>query len=255
MSELNGFRFSVSGCKEETCDGYVKMNHGQQYSLRLHNSHKGPFGCQPADVDIYIDGKFIGTYRLRYGQTMYLERSANDSGRFTAYKANSWEGNRAELCEFDSETGVIKAVFRPGKVKEVYRAPIVINNFYEQPISPFNITTSDHTDYDPFSNHVSLSYNCCHDGGYSGIKSASLTRSRCVSKSCAIPQSESLSVAGTGLSGHSDQNFVTVDDLEHNEPATTIYLRLIVSENEYIPKPLPEKRVVYSTNCPRPLRR
>ena len=44
---------------EETQEGYVLLNHGQRYSLRIANE-----GSMRCDVELIIDGNHVGTFRL-----------------------------------------------------------------------------------------------------------------------------------------------------------------------------------------------
>ena len=93
MVTLNGFSVSISEAQEETSENYIVLRHGQTFSLRLHNGHKENGKCIPADAEIYVQGKYCGTFRVAAGQTVWLERPLNDSGKFTAYRNNTYEAD------------------------------------------------------------------------------------------------------------------------------------------------------------------
>jgi hypothetical protein len=241
MSSLNGFLVQVPECLEETCDNYIVMRHGQQYSLKLSNHHKDDGSCKPCDADVYIDGKFMGSWRIPYGQNIVLERSMNNSGRFTAYRKDSVEAKQAEIDSNSSDMGLIKVVFRPG-TKKMQVSRVVINTprpyspWWIEPYSPWN---------QPF--YISTSDNTCRSDVSSSIVSYN------VGDNSLIHSCKNLVGGGTGLSGKSDQRFNEVEELDYNEAATTIYLRLAFRDGEA--RPLAEVgRRVYSTAIPRPLR-
>lgn len=249
MSSLNGFLVQVPECLEETCDNYVVMQHGQQYSLKLSNHHKDGGYCKPCDADVYCDGKFLGSFRIPYGQTILLERPANDSGRLTAYRKDSAEAKQAGLDSNSSELGLIKVVFRPGtkKIRVTINYPYVPLPFVEPwPYTPrtpcdpwfqpfWNITTDSNTSSYSCSTTSNASYNSGNE------PQGSLTISR------------GLSGGGTGLSGESNQRFSEVEELYYDETCTTIFLRLAFRDEE--PRPLEKvERKVYSTAVPRLLR-
>jgi len=265
MSTLNGFSLTVVGAYEETSDGYTKISHGKQYSLRLHNAHRGSNGCVPADVEVFIDGKSVGTFRINYGQTIYLERSVNDNGMFTAFKADSSEGKAVGLDANDDNCGLIKAVFRPGKVRE---HPVTINYTYTTypwgtggtpPCKPYEPIAYGVNIYDTINTSQSH-HNELGDylnGSYcKGSTIASNTTNSAMLHNTLTTNTANcccnLEAAGTGLTGQSSQSFTDIKSLEYQEPATTIMLRLAIAGSE--PRPLQPVKKVYTTNYPRKLR-
>lgn len=188
--ELNGFRVSILGSQEETSDGYVTMQHNQQYSIQLFNHHKGNGCAKPCDAEVYVDEKYCGTFRVSHGQYVVIEHPIHDKGRFTAYRPDTWEGSVSGVDRMGSERGLIKVVFKPGSKKAVM--PVV------------NCTV----------------YNSC--GGLNGYYNTTSCSSE--------PVMRRLSSMGTGLSGSSSQNFYNVDELNYDEAPTTIYLRLAFRE-------------------------
>ncbi len=234
MAQGNGFRVSIPEALNEDSLGYVTMRHGQQFTLNLHNGHKFGWTPRAADAEVYIQGKHMGTFRLSAGQTLRLERPVNDTGCFTAFKRDTVEAHRAGINADSDDAGLIKVVFRPGVKKSAVR------------YSPAWIPHS-REDGDIFENACSNYYS---DGGT--IENCSFT-STLDTKSCCAPSSENLVSGGVGLSGYSNQDFVTVDDLIYDEGTTTVYLRLAFREDE--PRPLtPVYRPSRHTNYPRPLR-
>jgi hypothetical protein len=251
MANLNGFSVQIPEAREETSEGYCKLLHGEQYRLRLHNGHKGPDGCVPADAEVYIDGKHVGTFRISYGQTMYLERSVNDQGRFTAYLARSSEGRSIGLDASDDNCGLIKVIFRPGKQKVMVYNSVCYNNiwYYSPPVPKTPVDIFDNSYRMTYSDNTTNNCLMGFDDNISSPRSCSIDNNLKFSR-----HNKKLAPAGTGLSGHSDQNFYDVEELDYNEQSTTIMLRLAISEDEPRPITCIEKKVyTQSTKYPRKL--
>ena len=216
---LNGFSVSVPESQEETSDGYVVLRHNQNFSIRLHNGHKFNGSCKPADAEVYVQGKHVGTFRVPYGQTVIIERSVDDNGKFTAYRNGTYEAQLAEIDAGDPNNGLIKVIWKPGYK---YRPPVnyVSNNIN---INWEDLTSNHYLDSGTVTNYASHSTRkCCLSGG------------------------------GVGLSGHSNQSFSEVDSLIYDEPETTIFLRIAFRDEI---RSIKQKRhKVYSTRVPRPLR-
>lgn len=214
MANLNGFRVSVPQALSETSEGHVRLHHGQHFTVQLHNGHRNYNGSMPCDAEIILNGKSVGTFRISAGQTITIERPSNDTGAFTAYNEDSNEAASIGIDRNSQSLGLIEVKFRPGNHRR--RAEVVIPawNSYETP----NIT---------------------YRGGSSCY---------CATRSCnATPKG-----MGIGLSGHSNQGFTTVDDLEYTEATTSIFLRLVSSSEPRYDSPRPITPV-YSTGVPRKL--
>lgn len=232
MATLNGFSVTIPESYSETSEGHVGLRHGQNFKVRLHNGHRGPYGSVPCDATIILNGKDVGTFRVNAGQTTIIERPANDTGKFTAYQEDSYEAASIGIDRNSNELGLIEVVFRPGNQKFHWTPPAV------------SVTYNN-----PYNNPGWSHYTHYYDGGpstnepvYRGISS------ECCAKSCSFDEPVGM---GIGLSGKSDQNFHEVEDLDYNEPATRIYLRLVKESFERSgPRPL---RSVYSTDIPRKL--
>lgn len=225
MATLNGFSVTIPESYSETSEGHVGLRHGQNFKVRLHNGHRGPYGSVPCDATIILNGKDVGTFRVKAGQTTIIERPANDTGKFTAYQEDSYEAASIGIDRNSNELGLIEVVFRPGSQKIRWTPPAVFVTYNS----------------DNLYSHYS------YDGGPSTGQPTYLGIS-CCAKSCSFDEPAGM---GIGLSGHSNQNFHEVEDLDYNEPATKIYLRLVKESFERSgPRPL---RSVYSTDVPRKL--
>lgn len=185
---LNDFSVRIPEGKEVS-GGYVEMLHGTTYRLVLRNSRN--VSC---DARVEIDGKHVGTWRIRGIQSITLERPAHDDGQFTFYKLGTRDGDAVELNGHNPSLGLIKVTFTPEKQKTPQRNEVV------------------------------------YRGG--------------VAKGLGT-----LSAGGTGLSGHSNQQFVDAEylDLDYSQQ-TVIHLRLVCNDSG--PRPLTR----YSTPVPPPVR-
>ena len=227
---LNGFRVSVPESQEETSDGYVVLRHNQNFSIRLHNSHKFNGSCKPADAEVYVQGKHVGTFRVPYGQTIIIERSVDDNGKFTAYRNGTYEAQLAEIDAGDPNNGLIKVVWKPGYK---YSRRTIYDDIINDNIS---ISWSGLGTTDVNSTHYLDSGTCTN----------------CCTDTIGCSTTRGLSGGGVGLSGHSDQTFSEVDSLTYDEPETTIFLRIAFRDEI---RSIKQKRhKVYSTRVPRPLK-
>jgi hypothetical protein len=250
---MNGFSVEIPECIEEDCNGYITMKHGANFTIKLNNHHKYGGHGKPCDADVYVDGKNVGTFRLTYGETIRLEHPVYDNGRFTAYKRGTIEACQAGINANSDDAGLIKVIFRPG---EVSYSCCWVKTEYDWP-NAFDInyrsTGIDPNEHDP----VNINSNHYYDGGYAtnnstfscNAEKSIISTSRAYN--CSVPSSKLVS-GGVGLSGHSDQNFNSVDSLNYDEPPTTISIRLAFRECDCEPRPLYTR--VYSTSVPRPLR-
>jgi len=199
---LNQFSVRVPEGHEKM-SGYVEMEHGKKYTLVLRND------CDiRCDAGISIDGKAVGTFRLGAHGNIRLERKPDDEGCFTFYQLGSDEAERAELGKVSaSDLGLIRVVFTP---EQQYHYVPYIPWIESWGGNTCDITPNTTTIYDTSAVTGDLSY-------------ASVTID------CA---------GGTGLSGHSDQSFISVDDmcLDYSRQ-TTIHLRLVANRDDG-PRPL-----------------
>lgn len=208
---LNQYSVRVVG-GNEIAGGYVEMAHEQTYELSLRNSRN-----TRCDARVEIDGKHVGTWRVPAHQSITLERPAHDQGQFTFYKLGSYEGQQAGLDEGNPNLGLVKVTFTPEKAVTSFSVTYTPEEPYPLPEPKWrgetNVTYTD-------TNTGSISY-------------------------AAAPQAKGLSSGGTGLSGHSHQQFGQAAwmNLDYSQ-STTIHLRLVCKENG--PRPLTS----YSTPVP-----
>jgi len=252
MSSLNGFSVNVPQAQEETSDGYIVLKHGQNFSLRLHNGHKYCGGNKPADAEVWIQGKLIGTFRVPANQTIEIEHPVSDSGKFTAYKNGSSEARQIGIDPDSNENGLIKVIWKPGnqKVNQVHVTwnswSLDCPSYLQRKITVFDNSYNDDRYYKTTTSDRSCNLNTIYDtGGYA--KSYC-----CMTTSCS--KNNDLVGGGVGLSGHSHQAFSEIEQLDYNEPETTIFLRIAFRDD--VPRSITTTSVykVQSTNVPRRLR-
>ena len=234
---LNQFSVRVPEGTEKT-SGYVEIEHSKQYTIVLRNSHSAR-----CNAEVSIDGKDICTFRIAANSTMRLERKPDDDGRFTFYRLGSNEGQKADLENIAvSDLGLLKVVFTPETM------PVTTYTYYPNPIwiEPYHpvwvqpdpyLTHSGTITYG--QNSASTTYTANPHGGVACINVAS-----CAVSDCAP--------GGTGLSGHSGQGLIDVDDmcLDYSQQ-TTIHLRLIEASRNDGPRPL--RPVMNSSPIPPPV--
>lgn len=192
--------FSVlvpEGTERET--GHVALEHGRQYTVRL-MSHDN----RQCDAEVTIDGKDIGTFRLHGYGSMTLERMPSDNGRFTFYTSGTSDASAAGDANIGTQDkGLVQVKFIPEKAKEwVWRK----GGPGGRSVRPMGMA-------EPYKE----TWNA---GGSVGTSySTGITRS-----------TEELTAGITGLSGHSDQQFVDVGGIIREESdAVQISLRLVAS--------------------------
>lgn len=247
MATLNGFRVTVPEAREENSEGHVVLKHGQNFRLALHNGHKYEGRCIPADVEVYVQGEYVGTYRIPAGQTVTLEHPLHDSGKFTAYRNDSSEARQIRLDPNSADNGLIKVVWKPGNYKiQQWISPVTIT---WQKLR-YNVPENDNywDNYYDDGHQYTITYDYNTTG--CTTRSASCLSS---STSCCASNSGNLVGGGVGLSGHSNQHFTETDALDYVEGETTIYLRIAFREEDNTPRPIKPVYKVHSTNVPRRL--
>jgi len=268
---LNDFSVKINGKNERS--GYVEMNHGETYTIVLRNN--SDVRC---DANVEIDGKDVGSFRVDSRQNLYLERSANEAKLFTFYKLGSSEAEKVGLGKVEKcEMGLIKVTFKPEKVrvKEVIKEVHHYHDWYKPwPTYPTWTTTfsaeNTRSSYKKCLNEDANTACYDYEDGTLGMSDClseeKMSRGRSVTRSagietvqCSAPRSQYFCASvdydepragGTGMSGHSNQRFVTVADLDYDtERITEIFLRLIpVKAQRSDPTEL--KPVVKSTPIP-----
>ena len=216
---LNDFSARVPEGKELP-GGYVELEHDTQYTLNLRNNRN-----VRSRAEVYVDGKHVGTFRLKAHGTLRLERPAHDDGKFTFYRLGTSEASDAGLLD-GPDIGLIRVVFTP---------ELVQTWTYNSPWYPYNPWTPWKPPWRPQPYWTDWTGN----SGITQTMNVSQTR-----QACSAPTN--MKSGGTGLSGQSDQSFVTVPDLNlDTAQQTTIHLRLVCKGDDG-PRPL----TAFSTPVP-----
>lgn len=217
----------------ETDDGYVKLDHGKNYTITLENFYLD----RSADAEVKIDGKSIATYRLYAGQVWKIERSPEDNGKFTFYIAGTNDSEKAGIEIGNSSNGLIEVYFTPEKYKDKIRVYSNVTGTYAA--KPF-VKYSEYHTTDGFEDSLikaSSSTWTTTEAQLTGLRSKKLT---------------SYAEGATGLSGHSNQRFSSAEKIDRDEDKTVVVnLRLVGVKNE--PRPLKGTTPVLSNPVPPPL--
>lgn len=201
---------------KEVANGYVKLPHNTQFRISMRNNRN--VRC---DACVEVNGEHVGTWRIGRNASITVERPVNDESKFTFFKLGTREGRQAGLSAGNPDLGLVKVEFRP----EVRPRPVRSEQVLWRGGIPKGLTLSASSDeYDEGEELTS-----------------GLMR-------MAMPSS--VSAGGVGLSGHSNQTFYTVQELDYDyEEFTTINLRLVCDDLAGI-KPLGRR----STPVPPPIR-
>ncbi len=100
------------GCERDS--GHVELPHGATYQIRLMN-HCHSRRC---DAEVTVDGKSVGFFRVDQNGSIILERPLDDHGKFTFFKVDSQEGEQAGAAGISKDDrGLIQVVFKPEKAR------------------------------------------------------------------------------------------------------------------------------------------
>lgn len=216
-------------------DGYVRLRDGQQYALHLRN-----YSNRRSEATVSIDGKPVGTWILNAKESITLTRPVHDDGHFTFYRTGSVGFAASELGNVSEDLlGLITITFTPERlfterirrVRDRQWSVIGTMPDWGSATTTGPITTR------------GLGGSWGASGG-STLNNAAPARSPCnaAGASASAP-------GGTGLSGHSGQQYVEVPGLVlDTSEAVTINLRLVSDESGA--RPLTR----YSTPVPPPIR-
>jgi hypothetical protein len=164
------------------------------------------------DAAVSIDGKDVGTFRIPAGENFILERPAHDDGKFTFFAAGSegfYKSGSDAVPAHD--LGLIQVVFTPEKPRQVLNVSYRASSGIDDVAhaAAYNVTQT------------------TRSAGTGAPKTA----------------------GGTGLTGKSEQDFITVSNLDYDySKQTRISLRLVLDEDT--PRPL----TAYSTPVPPPVK-
>jgi len=110
MPLLEDFGFGIVGKQEK--NGFVALDSGDKYKLKLWN-FKTRLRC---DVEVTIDKKAVGVFRIDKMNSIIIERPINDYGCFTFYTSGTVEAKMAMLDAVDENNlGLIEVTFYPEK--------------------------------------------------------------------------------------------------------------------------------------------
>lgn len=234
-------KFSVvipGGHERET--GHVGLKNGAQYTIHL-LSHVS----ERADVDLTIDGRPLGTYRLNGHGRLEIEGPPDDPerGRFTFYKTKTEAAAAAgEADVATADKGLVVCRFKPEYAPK-------LSTYYNRQY------TNSGTDGYTFRSRSG-------PGGQSqGVPSfgtgdaagggTTPTDHEAVSRDVNV-SANAVEAGITGLSGHTDQTWQTVANLDYDPSGeTVINLRLVVWQDG--PRPLPTKPTPRANRVPPPV--
>lgn len=203
---LDDFTLEISGGTERT-NGQVLMKHGQEYAIILRNH-----SYDPADVELFVDGNSVGTFRVNSHGIVRLERPENDNGKYTFFRLGSTEANLGGIQNNDA-IGLITAVFRSGKRKYV---------------PPVEVKTSGGIFTKGLARRGPSGQSATFGSLERGIGGMEYEHTLCSASAAPVATMyHATGAGGTALSGHSTQRFNTVESLEYNGVQATINLRLV----------------------------
>lgn len=232
----------------ETAEGYVPLEHNEQYSLLLRN-----FSNKDALAKILVDGKEVACLKVPANNKVQVDSPFNSDKKFTFFKSDSEEADDSGLQEIESDDlGIVEVKFIDAGNTEtkqvtigsyVYYVPVHWSYWYPfyRPVTmPFFRTYGDTFDYPVIDTNLTVTSGT---GGYvvnaSNVPFGSTT-TYTTSNADSITLCSSFSSGGTGLSGMAEHAPVDTDKLApefnklfDNETATTIYLRLVHKPSDY----------------------
>lgn len=107
----NKYSVRVVGAQEIE-NGYVSVTHGQIYTLMLRNDHD-----TRCDAKVFIDGKEIGTFRIKAKGSFEITRPSSDSGCFTFFEMGTSEFSQGGIAT-NQDLGLISVRFTPEKKQQ-----------------------------------------------------------------------------------------------------------------------------------------
>lgn len=217
---VGDFSVVILGGRERE-SGYVHLLDGQAYKIRLANHTN-----RRCDVELTIDGKSLGSFRVEAYGRLDLERPPDDDGCFTFYRADGEAGQQVGAGQIDKgDQGLVQARFKVEKPQfqgvPSYQGSQLVPAAHPQRVKHSGACGQSATK--SFDAPVSLSCERPADGNLA-LCSAGPQR-----------QNQNLAAGVTGLSGHSGQRFTPVDPLVYDDEETLISLRLVAEDG---PRPL-----------------
>ena len=228
-----GFSLTIRD-RAEDGSGYVRMAHGTAYAVCFRNDLN-----RRADAELSIDGLPMGTWRLGPYRQACIERPAEETGRFTFYRADSAEGYAVGSGQ----------VARPDKGRVSVRFIPEIER-YAPPPPPVVVAPPPPM---PYAYEQRDAAPAARDEGMADSFAAPSAQGAYPTRRRATPES-GLGAGVTGLSGQSDQRFRTARAIERDwADAVTLELRLVhdpAYDPPVQPRPLPGR---YDRYAPPPV--
>lgn len=104
---------------KEIKDNKIFMDHLETYAIRLSSTFSGN-----SDAVVVIDGKNVGTFRVKPNSVRVLERGPKSPGKFTFIKNGSKEFFDTQLDHVKSQDlGTVKVIFYPEKLRRRKNSP------------------------------------------------------------------------------------------------------------------------------------
>lgn len=100
--------------QKKDSDGYVFLNNGDEYDIKLLNGQKN----RDCDAEINVDGTMIGKFRVSKNSSVTIERSSKTNNRFKFVSEDSKivdqvYGSSADKKRESPHNGLISIVFKP----------------------------------------------------------------------------------------------------------------------------------------------
>jgi hypothetical protein len=229
--QLGNFNVSIPEGRDQ-CNGYVTMMHEQCYRIQMTNYDYQ----RRCDAEVFVDGKSVGTFRILKTQTITLERPANDTGKFTFYKAGTSAAQQAGEGNVGvNQRGLVEVVFKPEK----YVAP---------PPPPVGTPTTRRGQHSNCSKGSigtrglePTTTDFCENEGVNNWENegGALEKSYGSGAERSLSYTSNVSPGITGLSGTSNQTFYNVANLDYDPSLETkISLRLVHDDERAGPREL-----------------
>lgn len=217
---VDNFSVIIPEGRERGSEGHVAMVHDTHYTIKLVNH-----GHRRCDALVKVDGKDMGGFRLDAGCSLTLERPSHDTGRFTFYKNKTVECATATGGKVTKDDmGLIQVLFKPEK--KTLQRPVA------KSLGREDCLLKDCDEYEETGTSFGFGGGQKQKGRASGQHQNSTDDLKMRNRQLGLDRRERVTSGATGLSGHSDQDFITVSALEY-EPneEVPITLRLICVES------------------------
>lgn len=187
----------------EKDSGHVSLSHGQQFTIQLRNY----WNDRACDAEISVDGKDEGGFRVDPNGSIMLQRAQHDTGRFTFFRSASAEAQAAGIALVENDQrGLIVVRFKPEHARREIKTMNMARGFNTTKGGAGGQSMRSHGGFDP---------NTFVDGGRDPLYAGE----------------QKTSAGITGLTGHSNQQFTTVANLNYDPTEeVTITIRLVCDD-------------------------